>query len=114
MKKDIHPDDYRQVVFQDVNTGNSFLTRSTVQTEETIKWEDGNTYPLFKVHISSYSHPFYSGKEKLVDVEGRVDRFRAKMEAAKAHKQKKTKKTVKKTKTEAVKLGSEQAKSKSS
>lgn len=82
MKKDLHPTDYRPVVFQDLNNGFSFLTRSTAAAEETIKWEDGNEYPLIKVHISSASHPFFTGQEKLVDVEGRVDRFKARAAAA--------------------------------
>jgi len=82
MKKDIHPDNYRQVVFQDLNNNWSFLTRSTVKTDETIKWEDGNEYPLVKVHISSASHPFYTGQEKLMDIEGRVDKFKARTQAA--------------------------------
>ncbi|MDB5163549.1 MAG: ribosomal protein type [Candidatus Saccharibacteria bacterium] len=84
MKKDIHPSTYRPVVFQDLNNGERFITRSTVATEETIKWEDGKEYPLVKVHISSSSHPFFTGQEKLVDVEGRVDRFKARREAADA------------------------------
>jgi len=84
MKKDLHPNNYRLVVFQDLNNGTSFLTRSTVATDETIKWEDGNEYPLVKVHISSASHPFFTGQEKLVDIEGRVDKFKARQEAAKA------------------------------
>lgn len=83
MKKDIHPQNYRKVVFQDLNNGWSFLTKSTVASEETIKWEDGNEYPLVKVHISSSSHPFFTGQEKLVDIEGRVDKFKARQEAAK-------------------------------
>jgi large subunit ribosomal protein L31 len=82
MKHDIHPDNYRPVVFQDLNNGFSFLTRSTAASEDTIKWEDGNEYPLIKVHISSASHPFFTGQEKLVDVEGRVDRFKARQKAA--------------------------------
>jgi len=82
MKKDIHPKGYRLVVFQDLNNDWAFLTRSTVKSEETIKWEDGNEYPLVKVHISSSSHPFYTGQEKLMDVEGRVDKFKARAEAA--------------------------------
>jgi len=81
MKKDLHPNNYRTVVFQDLNDGTKILTRSTVATEETIKWEDGNEYPLVKVHISSSSHPFYTGQEKLVDIEGRVDKFKARREA---------------------------------
>jgi large subunit ribosomal protein L31 len=84
MKKDLHPGNYRPVVFQDLNNNVSFLTRSTATTDETIKWEDGNEYPLIKVHISSASHPFFTGQEKLVDIEGRVDKFKARQEAAKA------------------------------
>lgn len=83
MKKDVHPDNYRLVVFQDLNNGTNFVTRSTVLTEETIKL-DGVEYPLVKVHISSASHPFFTGQEKLVDIEGRVDKFKARQEAAKA------------------------------
>lgn len=83
MKKDLHPDNYRAVVFQDLNNNTTFLTRSTVATEETIV-VDGNTYPLVKVHISSASHPFFTGQEKLVDIEGRVDKFKARQEAAQA------------------------------
>lgn len=82
MKKGIHPTTYRPVVFQDLNNEFSFLTRSTASSEETIKWEDGKEYPLIKVHISSASHPFFTGQEKLVDVEGRVDRFKAQQKAA--------------------------------
>lgn len=84
MKKDLHPKNYRPVVFQDLNNDWSFLTRSTATSEETIKWEDGNEYPLIKVHISSASHPFFTGQEKLVDIEGRVDKFKARQEAAKS------------------------------
>lgn len=82
MKKDIHPKNYRLVVFEDLNDGSRILTRSTVATEETTKWDDGNEYPLVKIHISSSSHPFYTGQEKLVDIEGRVDKFKARREAA--------------------------------
>lgn len=82
MKKEIHPNEYRPVVFQDLNNNWSFLTRATAKTDETIKWEDGNEYPLVKVHISSASHPFFTGQEKLVDVEGRVDKFKARRDAA--------------------------------
>ena len=82
MKKNIHPTNYRLVVFEDLNDGTRILTRSTVASDETIKWEDGSEYPLVKVHISSSSHPFYTGQEKLVDIEGRVDKFKAKREAA--------------------------------
>jgi large subunit ribosomal protein L31 len=82
MKKDIHPSNYRPVVFEDLNNGFKFLTRSTVATEETTKWEDGNEYPLVKVHITSTSHPFFTGEERIVDIEGRVDKFKARAEAA--------------------------------
>lgn len=81
MKKDTHPNDYRPVVFQDLNNGTTFLTRSTATTEDTITL-DGTSYPLIKVHISSASHPFYTGQEKLVDIEGRVDKFKARQDAA--------------------------------
>lgn len=83
MKKDIHPTAYRPVVFQDLNNNETFLTKSTVATDDTITL-DGATYPLVKVHISSASHPFFTGQEKLVDIEGRVDKFKARQEAAKA------------------------------
>ena len=82
MKKDLHPNNYRTVVFKDLNNDTMFLTRSTVASEETVKWEDGQEYPLVSVHISSASHPFFTGQEKLVDIEGRVDRFKARQEAA--------------------------------
>jgi large subunit ribosomal protein L31 len=75
MKTGIHPE-YRDVVFQDVTTDFSFLTRSTLDSKESIKWEDGNEYPLVKVDISSASHPFYTGKNKILDTGGRVDKFR--------------------------------------
>lgn len=75
MKQDIHPE-YRNVVFQDTSSDFSFLTRSTIKTSDTIEWEDGETYPLAKVEISSESHPFYTGKQILVDSGGRVERFR--------------------------------------
>lgn len=81
MKKDLHPQNYRLVVFQDLNNGSTFLTRSTVASGETITLE-GTEYPLIKVHISSASHPFFTGEEKLVDVEGRVDKFKARAKAA--------------------------------
>jgi large subunit ribosomal protein L31 len=82
MKKDIHPTNYRLVVFEDLNDGTKILTKSTIASEETIKWEDGKEYPVVKVHISSSSHPFYTGQEKLVDIEGRVDKFEARRKAA--------------------------------
>ena len=116
MKKDLHPTTYRPVVFQDTNANFAFLTRSTAKTDETIKWEDGNEYPLVKVHISSASHPFYTGEEKIVDVEGRVDRFKARAEAAKkkrealANKAKKAANKEDKKSPEVTKIGEKQNK----
>lgn len=75
MKKSIHPV-YRPVVFQDVQANKSFITRSTVHAKETIAWEDGKTYPLYKVDISAFSHPFYTGEQRVVDTAGRIDRFK--------------------------------------
>ena len=93
-KKELHPQDYREVVFMDESAGFSFLTRSTADSKETIKWEDGNEYPVVKVHISSASHPFFTGEEKIIDTEGRVDRFAAKMKAAQAHREELAKKAA--------------------
>ena len=75
MKKDIHPDNYRFVVFQDASCDYSFLTKSTVNTKETIKWEDGKEYPLYKLDISNKSHPFFTGQQNLVDTAGRIEKF---------------------------------------
>ena len=80
MKKDIHPD-YKEVVFQDVQSDFKFLTRSTMSSDETIKWEDGKEYPLIKVEVSSASHPFYTGKKIFVDTAGRVEKFNQKYKA---------------------------------
>lgn len=85
MKKDIHPKNYRPVVFQDLNDNTTYLTRSTVATDETITL-DGVEYPLVKVHISGSSHPFYTGEERILDVEGRVDKFKARAAAGAAAK----------------------------
>lgn len=74
MRKDIHPE-YRPVVFKDTGADFSFMTRSTIQTSETIEWSDGNTYPLKRVDISAASHPFFTGQMKIVDTAGRVDRY---------------------------------------
>ncbi len=109
MKKELHPGTYRPVVFQDLNDKTTFLTKSTVATEETITL-DGIDYPLVKIHISSSSHPFFTGQEKLVDIEGRVDKFKARQEAAKeraeAMKAKATKTRTKTLKTdESQKIG---------
>lgn len=108
MKKDIHPEQYRPVVFQDLNNNTTFLTKSTVATEDKIKL-DGVEYPLVKVHISSASHPFFTGQEKLVDIEGRVDKFKARQKAAEerseARKKAATKVRGKSDKSESQKLG---------
>ena len=76
MKADIHPT-YEAVVFRDLASGVAFLTRSTVSSSKTIEWEDGNTYPVFDVEISAASHPFYTGKQRIMDAAGRVERFNA-------------------------------------
>ena len=78
MKKDIHPENYRTVVFKDMSNEYAFLCKSTAATNETISWEDGNEYPLIKLEISYKSHPFYTGKQNLVDTAGRIERFRKK------------------------------------
>ena len=87
MKKDIHPTNYRPVVFQDLNNNTTYLTRSTVATEETVTL-DGVEYPLVKVHISSSSHPFFTGEERIIDIEGRVDKFKARAAAGQAAREK--------------------------
>jgi large subunit ribosomal protein L31 len=74
MKKDIHPN-YRDVVFYDTSSEFKFLTKSTIETSETITWEDGKTYPVYKIEVSSESHPFYTGKKMLLDTAGRVEKF---------------------------------------
>jgi large subunit ribosomal protein L31 len=78
MKKDLHPSSYRKVVFKDMSNNYSFLSRSTAATKETVKWEDGNEYPLIKLEISNTSHPFFTGKNVLVDTAGRIDKFNKK------------------------------------
>jgi large subunit ribosomal protein L31 len=110
MKKGVHPTSYRPVVFQDLNNNQTFLTRSTVATDETIEL-DGATYPLVKVHISSSSHPFFTGEERIVDVEGRVDKFKARQAAAAKAREnlKSAKPKAKKQKEEAQKLGAKSA-----
>ena len=77
MKKDIHPKEYRPVVFKDMSNGYTFMSRSTAKTKDTIEWEDGKEYPLIKLEISHPSHPFFTGKMKLVDSAGRVDKFKS-------------------------------------
>ena len=76
MKSEIHPDNYRLVVFKDMSNGYQFLTKSCVETKETITYEDGNEYPVYKLEISSASHPFYTGKTNFVDTAGRIDKFK--------------------------------------
>ena len=78
MKKDIHPQNYRLVVFKDFSCDEAFITRSCAPTEDTITWEDGKDYPLVKLEISSYSHPFFTGKMKFVDTAGRIDKINKK------------------------------------
>ncbi|RYD98002.1 MAG: type B 50S ribosomal protein L31 [Sphingobacteriales bacterium] len=78
MKKGTHPENYRLVVFKDMSNDTTFLTKSTTASNETIKWEDGNEYPLIKVEISNTSHPFYTGKSMFVDTAGRIDKFKKK------------------------------------
>ena len=81
MKKDLHPKNYRPVVFQDLSNDQTYITKSTVATDDTIKI-DGTEYPLVKVHISSSTHPFFTGEERVLDMEGRVDKFKARAKAA--------------------------------
>lgn len=80
MKQNIHPSSFRFVVFKDMSNDYAFLTRSCVNTKETIKWEDGNEYPLVKLEISHTSHPYYTGKMKFIDTAGRIDKFKKKYE----------------------------------
>lgn len=77
MKKDLHPENYRSVIFEDVTAGKRFLIASTIDTDRTDKWDDGKEYPLYQVEISSASHPFYTGQSKVIDTAGRVEKFRA-------------------------------------
>ncbi|MCM5529028.1 MAG: type B 50S ribosomal protein L31 [Chitinophagaceae bacterium] len=76
MKQGIHPSNYRLVVFKDMSNGTAFLCRSAANSKETIQWEDGNEYPVIKLEISNTSHPFYTGKNVLVDTAGRIDKFK--------------------------------------
>ena len=80
MKKDLHPKNYRFVVFKDMSNGYQFLSRSTADSAEKVKWEDGNEYPVIKLEISNTSHPFYTGKNVLVDTAGRIDKFKKRYE----------------------------------
>lgn len=78
MKEGIHPESYRFVIFKDMSNGTTFLTRSSAVSKDTIKWEDGNEYPLVKLEISNTSHPFFTGQNMLVDTAGRIDKFKKK------------------------------------
>jgi large subunit ribosomal protein L31 len=92
MKKDIHPKNHRLVIFEDSSSGKSFLIPSTVPTDEKGKWEDGKEYPLYKIEISSASHPFYTGNETVLDAAGRVDKFKKRQAVANQKKEKAVKK----------------------
>lgn len=83
MKKDLHPEEYRMVIFEDTTSNERFLIGSTVDTQKTDKWTDGKEYPVFQVEISSASHPFYTGQSKVIDTAGRVEKFKARSAAAK-------------------------------
>lgn len=110
MKKDIHPTNYRQVVFQDLNNGDNFITRSTVPTTDKIT-VDGVEYPLVKIHISRTSHPFFTGEERVLDIEGRVDKFKARAaaaEAAKANRAAKAQKVAKRAHARAASAADKQ------
>lgn len=113
MKKDIHPTSYRHVVFEDLNNGFRFLTRSTVVTEESTKWENGKEYPLVKVHITSTSHPFFTGEERILDIEGRVDKFKARAAAGAAAKDKRALAAQKQSKRAAAKIEKAETKAES-
>jgi large subunit ribosomal protein L31 len=110
MKKDLHPDNYRLVVYEDLNNGFRFITRSTAASEDTTKWEDGKEYPLIKVHVSSASHPYFTGEEKILDVEGRVDKFKARAEAGQKAKERRAKAAQKQSKREAAKVAKAETK----
>jgi large subunit ribosomal protein L31 len=103
MKKSLHPDTYRLVVFEDLNNRSRFLTRSTIATNDTTKWDDGNDYPLVKVHITSASHPFFTGEERILDIEGRVDKFKARAAAGAAAQEKRASAAKKQSKRAALK-----------
>ncbi|HET9173999.1 MAG TPA: type B 50S ribosomal protein L31, partial [Candidatus Saccharimonadales bacterium] len=103
MKKELHPQNYRYVVFEDLNNGQRILTRSTIAADETTTWDDGNEYPLVKVHITAFSHPYYTGEERVLDIEGRVDKFKARAAAGKAARDKRAAAAQKQAKRRAAK-----------
>lgn len=94
MKKDIHPKDYRTVIFEDVTAGKRYLIGSTIHSDKTDKYDDGKEYPLVQIEISSASHPFYTGNAKIVDTAGRVEKFKSRVAAAKTKKSTATKKAA--------------------
>jgi len=114
MKKSLHPTTYRPVVFEDLNNGFRFLTRSTVATDEVTKFEDGNEYPLVKVHITSSSHPFFTGEERVLDIEGRVDKFKARAAAGLAAKDKRAASAAKESNRQEAKIAKAEAKAENS
>lgn len=114
MKQGLHPAGYTYVVYEDLNNGFRFLTRSTATSDETIKWEDGQEYPLIKVHITSSSHPFFTGEERILDIEGRVDKFKARAAAGKAAQEKRAAAAIKNARREAIKKEKAKEKTKSS
>ncbi len=110
MKQGLHPDDYQLMVFEDLNNGFRFLTRATAKTSEMTKWEDGKEYPLMKVHITSTSHPFFTGEERILDIEGRVDKFKARAAAGAASKDKRAAAAAKEAKRTAAKIAKAETK----
>ncbi len=110
MKKSIHPEDYQLMVYEDLNNGFRILTRSTAKTSDTTKWDDGKEYPLVKVHITSASHPFFTGEERILDIEGRVDKFKARAAAGAASKDKRAAAAAKAAKRSAAKVAKAEAK----
>lgn len=110
MKTSIQPKGYRLVVFSDEQAGFKFLTRSSAKSEEKIKWEDGKEYPLVKTQISSASHPFFTGEEKIIDTEGRVDRFNMRAKKAAELKAKRGNKIAKAQKEQAKKAAARKVK----
>jgi large subunit ribosomal protein L31 len=110
MKQGMHPDDYQLMVFEDLNNGFRFLTRSTAKTADKTRWEDGQEYPLVKVHITSTSHPFFTGEERILDIEGRVDKFKARAAAGAAAKDKRAAAAAKETKRAAAKVAKAEVK----
>lgn len=107
MKNEIHPDNYRLVIFKDTSSGERFLVGSTVETTETDTWEDGKEYPFYEIEISSASHPFYTGQDKVLDTTGRVERFKQRREKAQASASSAKKKAKKEEKKEATSSSSE-------